>query len=520
MDNNSNFLDKNTLLAIVFSILFFIGWQIYVQKQYPQPENKEVKTDSIPNEQKPQAPSESDNAVADKIAVGEVIEEKVFVIGGSNLSLKLNSKGMGLVFIELNEYSDRANRNVEFNMLQLGNFSTVFDGKPLDFVVTEEKPNEFVGVAKINGLTVRKKMTFDDSTYSVRVAIETTGSSPVPLETLISSHVLETTGSFFAPSFDGTEYFIISDGSEERQRFDISKALNEQLVKTNLSSIGTLYFAIAVRDESDLVPTSKVEYNPQDKNAYVKILHPLNSAAGITNTKYTGFMGPKKFDILKQLESPFVQIINYGMFSSLAKPILGLLKWIYERVNNWGIAIILLTIFIRLLLLPINISSMKSMKKMQKIQPQLKAIKEKYKDDPVRVNQETMALMKKEKANPIGGCLPMLLQLPVFFALYSMLGQSVELYKAPFGLWIQDLSYHDPYFVLPVAVGILYYLQMSITPQPADPVQAKVMKFIPVLFCFFMITVPSGLTLYFFVNTVFGIGQQLIFQREKIKARS
>ena len=155
---------------------------------------------------------------------------------------------------------------------------------------------------------------------------------------------------------------------------------------------------------------------------------------------------------------------------------------------------------------------------MQRIQPQLKAIKEKFKEDPQRMNQETMALMKREKANPIGGCLPMLLQLPVFFALYSVLGQSVELYKSPFIFWIQDLSYKDPFFVLPIAVGGLYFIQMSITPQPMDPAQAKVMKFIPIVFSFFMIAVPSGLTLYFFVNTVFGIGQQFIFQREKRKA--
>lgn len=531
-NNNNSFLDKNTLLAILFSILFFVGWQLYVQKKYPQPK-EEVKTDFIRDDKKaattPAAEADPVNpnptpAAQDDVVENQEVPEKVFTLAGTNMNIKLSSKGMGLTDIELNQYSDRSDVNIDFNseFLRGGNFATLYDGKPIHFMITQEG-NQFVGIAKAFGFTIHKKMVFDDSTYSVKVSIETTpdkASATKPLETLLSSHVLEVKSSFFTPSFDGTEVFFISDGSEERQRFDISEDLNLDYGKTVLSSVGTLYFAIAVRDESDLLPDSKVAYSPKDKNAFVSVLHPLKAGTETTKTQYTGFMGPKQFDILKKLQPEFVQLINYGMFSFLAKPILGLLQYLFKIVHNWGLAIILLTIFIRLLLLPINISSMKSMKKMQKIQPQLKAIKEKFKDDPVRVNQETMALMKREKANPIGGCLPMLLQLPVFFALYSALGQSVELYKSPFIFWIKDLSYHDPYFVLPIAVGILYYIQMSITPQPADPTQAKVMKFIPIMFCFFMITVPSGLTLYFFVNTVFGIGQQLIFQRDKVNAPS
>ena len=150
----------------------------------------------------------------------------------------------------------------------------------------------------------------------------------------------------------------------------------------------------------------------------------------------------------------------------------------------------------------------------------LKEVKERYKDDPQKANVETMAIMKREGANPLGGCLPMFAQIPVFFALYSVLGQSIELYKSPFAFWIQDLSYQDPYFVLPILVSLLFFLQMKFTPSAMDENQKKIMMFMPLMFGVFMISMPSGLTLYFVVNTIFGIGQQWLFHPKKVAAAS
>ena len=152
---------------------------------------------------------------------------------------------------------------------------------------------------------------------------------------------------------------------------------------------------------------------------------------------------------------------------------------------------------------------------MQKIQPLIAELRERYKDKPQQLNTEMMDLMRKNKVNPVGGCLPMLLQLPVFFALYQVLGQSIELYKAPFMFWIKDLSAMDPYFVLPVLMGISMYIQQKITPSTMDPMQAKVLQFMPILFSLMMISLPSGLTLYIFVSTFFGIVQQYIFMKDK-----
>jgi YidC/Oxa1 family membrane protein insertase len=178
------------------------------------------------------------------------------------------------------------------------------------------------------------------------------------------------------------------------------------------------------------------------------------------------------------------------------------------------VAVILLTAFVRLLVMPLYLMSYKSMNKMKVIQPQIQSLRERFKDDPTRLNQEMMTLMRSNKVNPVGGCLPMLLQFPVFIALYQVLAQSIELYQAPFGGWIHDLSLKDPYYVFPALMGVSMFVQQKITPTTLDPVQAKVMMFMPLIFIFFMINLPSGLAIYMFVSALLGITQQFVFMRQ------
>ena len=530
-ENNNNFLDKNTLLAITLSILFFVGWQFYISKKYPEmnkPQDQTVeKVVDNKNSQKDlenTANTNLETATETEFQQQAIVEEKTMSIDFDNFKAELTSKGMGLNQVELKKYSDRENKNIIFGNADLksGNFVTQFNNKPLNFNIVKKAENHYIGTAQAGTQTIQKDMIFNQDSYTIEVSVKTLSGTPNTtdlIETRLSNKALKIQASMFAPAYEGTEFFTINDGSEERERIEIETKLNNSFGKSTLASIGSLYFAVAIKDQSDVIPKTEVNYDPSNETAFASVYHSAATKGGLTNINFIGFIGPKEFDILTKLDPQFSQMINFGVFSILSKPLLNILKWLYEMFKNWGLAIIVLTIFIRILLLPINISSLRSMKKMQKIQPQLKAIKEKYKEDPQRVNQETMALMKKEKANPLGGCLPMFLQIPVFFAYYSMIGQSIELYKQPFAFWVQDLSYQDPFYVLPIAVGALYFIQMSLTPQTGmDPTQAKMMKFVPLLFCFFMVTLPSGLTLYFFVNTVFGIGQQYIFQREKRKA--
>ena len=191
-----------------------------------------------------------------------------------------------------------------------------------------------------------------------------------------------------------------------------------------------------------------------------------------------------------------------------------MLRAFYGMVGNWGVAIICLTLVVRILVLPANIYSYKSMRAMQVIQPQIKALREKFKDDQVKQQQEMMALMKAHKVNPVGSCLPVLLQFPIFIALYQVLGNSIELYQAPFGLWIHDLSLKDPFYILPVLMGLTMFVQQKITPNTMDPAQAKVMLMMPLLFTFFMVSLPSGLTLYMLVGAIFSVAQQMYFMKQ------
>jgi YidC/Oxa1 family membrane protein insertase len=203
--------------------------------------------------------------------------------------------------------------------------------------------------------------------------------------------------------------------------------------------------------------------------------------------------------------------VDFGFFAILAVPTLRALQFIYKYIPNYGIAIVLLTIFLRLITFPLQYKSFKSMKKMQQIQPELLKIKEKYKDDSQKMQKETMALFQKAGANPLSGCLPLLLQMPFFFAIYRVLYSAVELVGAPFFGWIHDLSIHDPFYLLPVLMAGSMFLQQKLTPQTSmDPTQQKIMLFMPLIFGFIMKDLPAGLVLYIFVSTMVGILQQYV----------
>lgn len=222
----------------------------------------------------------------------------------------------------------------------------------------------------------------------------------------------------------------------------------------------------------------------------------------------------KDYDDLVALGDNLDLSVDFGILGIIAVPILRGLQFFYRVIPNYGVGIILLTLVMRLLTFPLQYKSFKSMKKMQKLQPDLKKIKEKYQDDPQRVQRETMELFKKNKANPISGCLPMLLQMPVFFAFYRVLYNSVELIGAPFTGWIYDLSLKDPYYVLPVLVAISFFVQQKLTPTTGvDSSQKKIMMLMPLMFCFFMKDMPAGLNLYILVSTIFGVAQQYFVMR-------
>ncbi len=245
----------------------------------------------------------------------------------------------------------------------------------------------------------------------------------------------------------------------------------------------------------------------------------LTSSYQVMN--YSVIFTKKEYDNLIALGDNLKLSVDFGLWSLIAVPMLRILQFFHEYVSNYGLAIIFLTLIMRLLMFPLQYKSFQGMKKMQEIQPELTKIREKFKDDPARLQQESMLLFKRAGANPLGGCLPLLMQMPFFFAFYKVLFNSVELVGAPFVFWIKDLSVKDPYFVLPVLMGLAMFFQQKLTPSPsADPTQKKVLMFMPVIFAFIMSSLPAGLTLYILISTIFGVvSQTFVFKKSEGKGK-
>ena len=231
------------------------------------------------------------------------------------------------------------------------------------------------------------------------------------------------------------------------------------------------------------------------------------------------FAGPKIQPMMEKISTGLELTVDYSVLTFIGKPIYWLLNKIHNVIGNWGVAIIGVTLCIKLLFFPLSQASFKSMAKMRKIQPRLKELQERFADDRPRFNNEMMALYKKEKVNPLGGCLPILIQIPVFMALYWVLSETVEFRQAPFMLWIQDLSIQDPFFILPLIMGVTMKIQQGLNPAPIDPIQAKVMKMFPIVFTIFFLFFPAGLVLYWVVNNTLSIIQQTYITKQIEKAK-
>jgi YidC/Oxa1 family membrane protein insertase len=222
----------------------------------------------------------------------------------------------------------------------------------------------------------------------------------------------------------------------------------------------------------------------------------------------TLFVGPKLQDQLREAAPGLVLSVDYGFLTIIAQPLFWVLDKLHGLTGNWGWAIILLTVLIKLVFYKLSETSGKSMAKMRNLQPRIKQLQERYGEDRQALSQAMMQLYKREKVNPAAGCLPILVQMPVFLALYWVLLESVEMRQAPFALWINDLSSRDPYFILPLLMGITMFAQQKLNPAPPDPIQAKVMMALPLVFTVFFAFFPAGLVLYWFVNNLLSIAQQ------------
>ncbi|NDY43363.1 membrane protein insertase YidC [Dissulfurirhabdus thermomarina] len=369
------------------------------------------------------------------------------------------------------------------------------------------------------GGRVTRTYTFHRGSYLVDMTVEVRDAAghPVPMPTEVD--FASPAGQKNRYTFAGISYYT-PDGLQEI-RLKKAGETHDYAGPLEWLGHGDVYFLSAVIPEG--APSSRLHLRRLGEDRIESRIAPDFSAPP---ARFQLYLGPKEIDILAAAGHHLEKAVNFGWFDPIARPLLWVLKFFHRFLHNYGVAIILLTVLIKLLFWPLAHKGMKSMKTMQKLQPKLAKIKEKYADDRERMNRELMQLYKTYKVNPVGGCLPMLLQIPVFFALYKVLLLSIEMRHAPFALWINDLSAPDrlmipgveiPFLggipVLTILMGVSMWAQQKMSPSSLDPTQAKLMLFLPVVFTFTFLSLPSGLVLYWLVNNVLSIVQQAAINR-------
>jgi YidC/Oxa1 family membrane protein insertase len=547
-------MDKRTILAIGLSILVFITFQ-YFQQQYQTktiPKQKVAqKIDEEPektaqkNNEKTATEAEATVAVAgDTQATAQTI-----VVKSDIYKAVINNRGAVLTSWELIQYKSSQNQvfemiarnrdgkkgyfpgSIQFkdpSLTALANdelYQVSSDGGLLENGTTLVPPVSVTLTLKRGDIIIEKRYRFDKENYltDFSVKCEKSGKA-LEGQMLLGEDIGPEQEHLLGSTKLQAVYFL--DGKARRE--DPPKEESEiKKIEGNVHWVGLdmQYFSmIAIPGQSISsfniqkrpVKTLGLDGKEVDRDL-LRVMIPINGAL-----ESRLYLGPKKQSNLEAVKSADITgIIDYGMFKIIVYPLLASLRWIYQFVHNYGYAIILLTLILSLLLFPFRLKQIISMKKMQAVQPKVKAIQEKYKrykkTDPKRgeMNQEIMALYKEHNVNPLGGCLPLILQFPLLFAFYSLLAYSIELRQAPFIGWLQDLSIKDPYYVLPVIMGITMFISQKMTPMTpgSDPMQAKMMMLMPVIFTFMFFSVSSGLNLYFLCSNIFQIAFQKIAER-------
>ncbi len=347
----------------------------------------------------------------------------------------------------------------------------------------------------MNGITIIKKYTFRNDTYAINFSVK-----------------------------------VLKDGKPYKEEFSLYAGPNlGDLEKSKYSHLGAvaLIKEKKIRKDEKIKPDEDINWIALESKYFCFAFIPVKSnrlIAGYANLEGNHYIyanlyapaeleiygGPKSKETIAVVDHKLDKIIRFGMFGFIGKPLLKVLNFLYSIVGNYGVAIMILTFFIRILFYPLSFKSYKSMKEMAKLQPKLKELQLKYKGKPDLLNKATMELYKKHKVNPFGGCLPVIIQIPVFLALYNVLLNAIELRGAPFVWWITDLSAKDPYYILPIIMGLTMFIQQKLTPSTMDPKQQKIMMFMPLIFTVMFLSFPSGLVIYWTTNNILTLLQQFI----------
>ncbi len=380
-----------------------------------------------------------------------------------------------------------------------------------------------------DGATIEKRYRFTRGSYAIAVEHEVTNNGDALWRGAPYAQIVRVSKEPERSMFDVDSYSFMGpiiytgEKSEKLQRDDLLED-GPYDYKSQTGWIGAIqhHFLSAVVPERDVEKSYRVSVQGDRSTASISGLAESVAPGSSRIFPSTLFVGPKLQSQLEEIDETLSLTVDYGWLTIISHPLFLLLSFVFDFVHNWGVAIIIVTFLIKLVFYKLTESSGRSMAKMRNLQPRMKALQERYKDDKQALSAQMMDLYKREKVNPAAGCLPILIQMPFFLAFYWVLLESVEMRQAPFALWITDLSTKDPYFILPLIMGAAMFMQQKLNPAPADPVQAKVMQIMPVMFTGFFAFFPSGLVLYWVTNTLLSIAQQWKINKvveQEIKAK-
>ncbi|MDC8804659.1 membrane protein insertase YidC [Halomonas pacifica] len=377
--------------------------------------------------------------------------------------------------------------------------------------------------ADVNGVAVLKRFTFERDSYAVNVSYHLANQGEAPVTARFIGQLARdnspdpTSGvAMGMKSYLGAAFSTPETRYEKVDFEDIQDGnFANQDAQGGWVAMIQHYFVSAWAPSQDQQNLYYATTDSRDRNvaAFAGPSQTL-AAQGEATLAATLYLGPKVQERMEAIAPNLELTVDFGWLWFLANPLFWLLDNIHDVLGNWGWSIVVLTLFVKLVMWPLSAKAYKSMARMRKLGPEMQRLKELYGDDRQKMSQEMMKFYQKEKINPLGGCLPILVQMPVFIALYWMLLESVELRHAPFMFWIQDLSVKDPFFILPILMGASMFVQQMLNPAPPDPMQAKIMKMLPIVFTFFFLWFPAGLVIYWVVNNITSIAQQYVITRK------
>ena len=552
---------KRLILAVVLSVLVLVGYQaFFVKPPEPGSPSQAVQTQGEVQSKDPVpvvTEYTSKTEVASETVEPQKANYRTITVSTPLYNIVLSEAGATVKSFELKNYSETNEKNSPLKQLvpkeiSEGIFSVDLEGRSIpglknavytadtdavEINVSQgEKNLEFVFETP-QGILVKKVFTFKADSYLIDYDITFQNGSGTVLNDAV---VVSIPGIYNQAVKDRSKFAfegpsaLISDEFVEIDPDDLDEK-NTYIGKIGWAGYSDRYFFTALmskQKDGDNPTDAKlvISYaNDRIANQYIQKMEPLNQGSQGT-CSFVVYMGPKSHKVLSKFDNGLDKAVNFGFFNVIAKPLLIGMNYIYGVIPNYGIAIILLTIIIKLVFWPLGTKSYKSMNEMKKIQPLMMELREKYKNDKQRMNQEVMGLYKTYKVNPASGCLPMLVQMPIFFALYKMLYQAIELRHAPFVGWVTDLAAPERLFhfnfsipfmdaphgipVLTLLMGASFLLQQKMTPATGDPMQAKMMMLMPLIMTVLFINFPAGLVLYMFVNNIISMGQQYYIQKK------